>query len=692
MNAILNQLDNHKINVTHGFDTPDQHANNMVECLQYLVSVRPNDTGLVTVKADGDSHFSYQQLEVKVLALASVLQKQFTVGDRALILHDNDEHYVISFLACLYAGIIAVPVFPPESMKEKHLARLLLIAEDATPACLLTTNHFLTMFGNNALLLSKIASIAVDDVNDELAEQWCPYNPNTDSIAFLQYTSGSTSAPKGVMVSHGNLLANGLAAKTGFAAAEHDIAVSWLPLYHDMGLMGGLLQPIFVGVPVILMSPNFFLQRPIRWLETISRYRGTVSGGPDFAYRLCLERIKESQLTELDLSCWRVAFSGAEPIRHDTLELFSETLSRAGLSAEAIFPCYGLAEATLYVSGSVAGKGMVATQFCPDDIAKHTVTPKSDGKKLVSCGYTAKNHQTIIMSGDSNENFTRLAESTIGEIWISGPSVAVGYWQNDKATADTYIEYNGQRWLRSGDLGFIYQQQLYITGRVKDLIILRGYNVYPQDIEKIVEDTCDFVRKGRVAAFSVTKPDGTEGIGLAMEVPVRLQKSMPAELMFEQLAYVIAEQYQEPLSVAILLNRAALPKTSSGKLQRSACRNGWQDNTLDSYASYQFGTIHADTNTQLINKPIVEIENELQQAIANIWCDILENSDLTLSPTSHFFMVGGNSLLALRVLAALEETFDINIPPADFITSPTIAELANLVELTLIQEIEDATV
>lgn len=692
MNFTSIQEKTKKILHTSGIDAPKKHVSNMVECLCFLARVRPNDTALITVTTDDDNHFSYQELAQKVQALAATLQQQFSVGERALIVHDNDEHYVVSFLACLFSGLIAVPVFPPESMREKHLARLFSISKDAAPTCLLTTTHFLTLFDESVPTLSKINAIAVDNIDTDLASQWQKFNPNSEDIAFLQYTSGSTAAPKGVMVSHANLIANGISAQNGFAATQSDITVSWLPLYHDMGLMGGLLQPLLVGIPVVLMSPTFFLQKPVRWLETIARYRGTISGGPDFAYRLCMERIKPSLLQALDLSCWRVAFSGAEPIRHDTLDLFAEKLQCTGFSSNALFPCYGLAEATLYVSGSTAGQGMVTSSFCADALAKNTIEIHDGGKRLVACGTAEKHHQILITEESNHGEFTYLPDQRIGEIWVSGPSVTLGYWQNSQATDTTFVEYNNQRWLRTGDLGFQFQHQLYITGRVKDLIILRGYNVYPQDIESTIESECDFVRKGRIAAFAVTKPDGTEGIGLAMEIPVRLKKSMPVDTLFEKLALVIANLCQESLAVAILLNRGALPKTSSGKLQRSACRNAWQENTLDSYAVYQFGEVISDEKINSADAPVVSIDNELQQQIAELWCEVLEKPTLTLSPHSNFFMLGGNSLLGLRLLAALEQQFDIHIPPADFMKAPTIMALADLVELTLIQEIEQADI
>ena len=254
MDSTITPNNDASIIFTSGCDFPSKHASNLVECLRYLARVRANDTALITVKKSGARHFSYQELEGKVQALAAILQQQFSPGDRALILHDNDEHYVVSFLACLYAGLVAVPIFPPESMREKHLSRLIAIAEDAKPVCLLTASVLLKLLDAKVPALNKINAIAVDQVEDSLAEQWLDFNPSSDHIAFLQYTSGSTAAPKGVMVSHANLLANEIAMQKGFSVTQEDIFISWLPLYHDMGLIGGLLQPIFVGVAVVHSS------------------------------------------------------------------------------------------------------------------------------------------------------------------------------------------------------------------------------------------------------------------------------------------------------------------------------------------------------------------------------------------------------------------------------------------------------
>ncbi|MFQ3191132.1 MAG: amino acid adenylation domain-containing protein, partial [Paraglaciecola sp.] len=685
MDSTLTHANASSIIFTPGIDLPKTHAINMVECLRYLARVRPNDSALITVKASGEGHFSYQQLEDKVKGLAAILQQKFIPGDRALILHDNDEHYVVSFLACLYTGLVAVPIFPPESMREKHLERLLAIAEDAQPVCLLTASTFFNLLDKNVPGLSQVQSIAVDQVESNLAAQWQDYNPTNDDIAFLQYTSGSTAAPKGVMVSHGNLFANEIAMEKGFSVTQDDVFVSWLPLYHDMGLIGGLLQPLFIGIPVVLMSPTFFLEKPIRWLEAISHYRGTVSGGPDFSYRLCIERIKPKQMKALDLSCWRLAFSGAEPIRHDTLAQFSDKFSSNGFSENSLCPCYGLAEATLYVAGSARGQGMLANQFCDKSLSKNTVQASSDGAFLVSCGHTADDHQIAIMAIDSKGEIdfsTNEKTDEIGEIWVSGPSIAQGYWRNAEATAETFVEYNGKRWIRTGDLGFVYQQQLYITGRMKDLIILRGHNLYPQDIERAIEAECDFVRKGRVAAFSVTKPDGSEGIGLALEVPNSLKKLIPAATLFDALGETISTICREFMAVAVLLNPGALPKTSSGKLQRSACRSGWKNSTLDSYALFEFGCIvdqNADVN---VNKSTSTKEfspqDKTEVILAKIWAEVL--SVERVDRNDNFFALGGNSVRVLQVTASAEQA-GIKIAPKTVFENPSIAALSKQINI-----------
>ena len=575
-----------------------------VEHLSRLAQERPSDRALIVVNAQGETTLDYATLERRSRALASELQQRFPAGERALILLDNDEHYVVAFFACLYAGVIAVPVFPPESAKQQHLARLLAIAADSQAACVLTSTTIIDVVVSASEGFGSAELIPVDAVDESRAEHWIEHHPKRGDIAFLQYTSGSTATPKGVMVSHGNLMANERAIETGFSIGADDVFVSWLPLYHDMGLIGGLLQPIYRGIPAVLMSPTFFLQRPVRWLEAISRHRGTISGGPDFAYRLCLERIRDEQLEALDLSSWRVAFSGAEPVRHDTLTGFIERFRPAGFAADTAAPCYGLAEATLLVSCNSRGTGVVGTAFSQQSLAEGKAASAVEGNTLVGCGTPEPGHAIDIVDP---EGLHSLPSGEVGEIWVNGPSVAHGYWHNPEATAQAFVTRDGvswqrtddtdaknhdardDRWLRTGDLGFLHEGQLYIAGRIKDLIILRGHNVYPQDIESAIEAEVEAVRKGRVAAFAVTTPEGAEGIGIAAEVSRGIQKLVPAEKLVEALSETVGSTCHEPLSVVLLLNPGGLPKTSSGKLQRSTCRQGWEAGSLDAYAIHAFG-------------------------------------------------------------------------------------------------------
>ena len=671
---------------------------NMVAHLRSLAAERPGDTALIAVHQTGDvatdKKMDYQVLDLQVRALAACLQDRFAAGERALLLLDNDEHYVVSFLACLYAGLVAVPVFPPESVRERHLARLLAIAADAEAHCILTTGQIAPLIrATGEAQLAQAAILAVDEIKIEAASAWREHIPHRDDIAFLQYTSGSTSTPKGVMVSHGNLMVNAKAFEEGMSISADDIFVSWLPLYHDMGLIGGLLQPIHRGVPVILMTPGFFIERPVRWLEAISRYRATVSGAPNFAFQLCVDRVREGQMQGLDLSSWRVAFSGAEPVRRETMRAFTERFASAGFSAGTIYPCYGLAEATLFVTGGTRGDGLEGHRFSARllaqgraEVADASGAAGPGGRtedarsstSLVACGIPASGHSVVIVDPDT---FTRLADGFVGEIWTDGPSLAQGYWRRFRETEQTFVSHEGGRWLRTGDLGFIHDRQLYIAGRHKDLIIIRGQNVYPQDIEQAVEEEVEAVRKGRVAAFSIEMepgPDypegGGEGIGMAVEISRSMQKLIPADTLAKALSEAVSAICHEPLSVVILLNPGALPKTSSGKLQRAACRRGWQDRTLDAYAIYEFGRQVFGEGEQPLQPQPAKMD-EVEAALSSIWETLLQRTGM--GGDDHFFASGGNSLAAVQAAALIADRWQIEFPVRSLFEHPRLRDCAS---------------
>jgi amino acid adenylation domain-containing protein len=663
--------------MTHGSTTPGQ-PRNFVEHLQALAANRPDDTALLVVGEHDDRPFErrlgYAMFEHRVRALAASLQARLQAGDRVLVMLDNDECYAIAMFACFYAGVIAVPAFPPESSRPQHLARLAGMAADAQAGTVLTSASLLGLVSAAAREFGIDAVIAVDKVDPDAASAWRCRWPEADDIAFLQYTSGSTSAPKGVMVSHGNLMANERAIREGLGIGADDKFATWSPLFHDMGLIGGLLQPFYSGIPCVLMSPRFFLERPVRWLETISRHRATISGGPDFAYRLCLERVKDAQLQGLDLSSWRVAYTGAEPVRHDTMEEFVARYAASGFGSDAVYPCYGLAEATLFVTGVQRGAGMAVRRFGAEGLARSEAAPATSGRALVACGHVPSAHELRIVDPQAG---AVLQPGQIGEIWAGGPSIATGYWRNPEASAATFVERDGQRWLRTGDLGFMHDGHLYVAGRIKDMIIVRGHNVYPQDIERAIEAEVEAVRKGRVAAFAVELGAG-EGIGVAAEVSRGLQKLVAPQAMVDAIGAAVGEQCGEaPVAVA-LLNPGAMPRTSSGKLQRAACRQGWIDRSLDAYALYAHGRFIAGpaegTEGAEGARPVLD---GVQQALADLWREVLEHdADRRYDADASFFGCGGNSLSAVRLAARIARHWSIDFPVREVFERPRLSELA----------------
>ncbi|WP_347556843.1 non-ribosomal peptide synthase/polyketide synthase [Robbsia sp. KACC 23696] len=642
-----------------------------------LAATHPDATAIITVSADGDTRHDYADLERRARCIASWFVAHDAVGRRALLLADSGIDYVAAFFGCLYAGVIAVPVYPPESAREQHLARLRGIAQDCDAAYVLTTGDIDEKHADALAAIAPGAAIVVIDrvcADPGLGDmQVAPrVIGGGDDIAFLQYTSGSTAAPKGVMVSHANIFANENAIKAGLGVTTEDVFVSWLPLYHDMGLIGSLLQPIHSGIPLVLMSPQFFLERPVRWLEAIARHRGTISGGPDFAYRLCCERVRDTQIGGLDLSSWRVAFCGSEPVRHDTQEDFAERFAAAGFDADARYPCYGLAEATLFVSGGTRGVGLVSAAFAEADLRAGRARADAQGARLVQCGRAAFAHDIQIVDPDSRAT---LPDGDSGEIWVSGPSIAHGYWQNATASNETFVEHDGVRWLRTGDLGFRHDGGLYVVGRRKDMIIVRGQNLYPQDIERIIEAEVDVVRKGRVAAFGVTLA-GREGIGVAVEVSRSTQKLVPPQALVDALNEAVSVACGEPLSLAVLLQPGALPKTSSGKLQRAATAQRWQQRDLDAYAIYEAGQFvdgAPAAQGDAADVPLDALETEL----ATLWSDVLERTVATAD--AHFFSLGGSSLRATQLTARIRERWQLRFEMADLFAAPVLRRCAAVI-------------
>ena len=642
---------------------------NLAQALQLRAAKTPDRLALRFLADDPLDAvvLSYGELDLRARTIAAALQANAGVGERAVLLFPSGPDYVAAFFGCLYAGVIAVPAYPPESARRHHQERLLSILADAEPRLLLTSSALREPLLQMSELVGADAPqlLCVDSLDPHQARAWQPVALQADDIAFLQYTSGSTALPKGVQVTHGNLVANEMLIRRGFGIDLNpdDVIVSWLPLYHDMGLIGGLLQPVFSGVPCVLMSPAYFLTRPLRWLEAISEYGGTISGGPDFAYRLCSERVSDTALAALDLSRWRVAYSGSEPIRQDTLEHFADKFAPCGFSPDSYFASYGLAEATLFVTGSQRGQGIPA--LCLDDLAlANNRIVAGDGSPVMSCGFSQPEHAVLIVDPKSLEV---LPDNCVGEVWASGPSIAHGYWRNPEASASTFVDFQGGIWLRTGDLGFMRDGELFITGRLKDLLIVRGHNLYPQDIEKTIEREVEVVRKGRVAVFAVNAK-GEEGIGVAAEISRSVQKILPPETLINRIRQAVAEATQQAPSLVVLLNPGALPKTSSGKLQRSACRSRLAAGSLDSYA--QFPPEHGAP----ASADAVQRGSELEALIAWVWCEHLQVEQV--APDDHFFLLGGNSILATQVIAHLRQELKLELNLRLLFEAPTLSAFA----------------
>jgi acyl-CoA synthetase (AMP-forming)/AMP-acid ligase II len=483
----------------------------------------------------------------------------------------------------LYAGVIAVPCNPTKL--NRKISRLQAIVEDCQASHVLTTSSFLPKINQGLAEESRGATLLVtDELAESLACNWNEPRINPDALAFIQYTSGSTSRPKGVMVSHGNVLYNLSYLDYSWSSNGHSVGLSWLPHFHDMGLIAGIIRPLFKNFHGYLMPPATFLQRPTKWLQAISRYRVTVSGGPNFAYDLAVEKSTEEQRDALDLSCWGVAYNGGEPVRKRTLERFTTTFARCGFRREAIQPGYGLAEATLKVTGRVRTTPPVYCVVAAESLEKNrvveTTEDQTDSRTLVGVGQAALGTTIAIVDPEKR---TRCAPDEVGEVWVSSPSVGKGYWGHTEETARTFSAYltdTGEGpFLRTGDLGFIKRCEVYITGRLKELIIVDGQNHYPHDIELTVEQSHPAIRASCCACFSVEQ-EGQERVVVMAELE-RTRRQASEEEVAKAIRQAVAENHDLRLHAVILIRPGTIPKTSSGKIQRQACGASFLAGTVE---------------------------------------------------------------------------------------------------------------
>lgn len=529
---------------------------------------------------DRTEELTYAELERQARAVAAHLRAVAAPGDRVLVMCSPGLGFVVGFMATLYAGLIAVPAYPPTNAKS--MSRLANIVADATPVALLADAPVLTLIamadGENRL--ASIAKLAVEELVAAGGDLTNPLPTGAD-VALLQYTSGSTGEPKGVIVTHGNIVHNEEIIGASMGLSRDSVLVSWLPPYHDMGLIGAIMQPLYRGFPAVLMTPLDFLQQPLGWLRTITEYGATVSGAPDFAFDLCVRRYDPVRHAGLDLSSWSVAFSGSEPIRGRTLERFTETFASVGFRHEFWYPCYGMAETTLFVSGGRPGDEPVVVRTSAEALEKHTFEPRPDGEvTLVGCGQVSSDLTVLVVDPATLEP---LADGQVGEIVVAGTSVTPGYWNGRRTDLfGQRVPGHDGEFVRTGDLGFFSGEELFVTGRSKDVLIIRGRNYYPQDIEDSVARAHPLVRPRGVIAFTVDV-SGQDQLVVVSEISDRAEAGQYDEVT-AAIRQAVAEEHGLHVHTVAPIQPRTVPKTANGKLQRGRCRELFLEGALSGAA------------------------------------------------------------------------------------------------------------
>lgn len=632
-----------------------------------------------TFLADGEQEqeiFSCSQLDQRARAIAARLQHTVAPGDRVLLLYPPGLEYIAAFFGCIYAGAVAVPAYPPRH--NRNQLRLQTLVTDARAKTALTSTHVLSRMSDRITRdanLARLSWVSSDEIANEESDGWRAPHLSGDNLVLLQYTSGSTTTPKGVMINHRNLLSNERLIEHAFSQSSESVVVGWLPLYHDMGLIGNVIQPLFVGAQCVLMSPLAFLQKPLRWLQAISRYRATTSGGPNFAYDLCVRKIGEEQLTALDLSSWKVAFNGAEPIRASTLEAFTEKFAPCGFRREAFRPCYGLAEATLIVSGSPEPRSPLVKLVSKKALDVHRVAnPEGieDQYPLISSGGVLPGEQIRIANP---VQLTTCAPEEVGEIWLQSASVAAGYWNNVEQTEETFRAYFADTgegpFLRTGDLGFLADGELFVTGRLKDLIIIRGLNYYPQDIELSVERCHPALRPGCGAAFSVTV-EGEERLVVVQELELRREPE--AAGVIDAIGDSITQEFEIAAHSIVLVRAGSIAKTSSGKIQRHVCRAMFLEGGLHVIAEWcaAFVSESQGEPDDAAQPDTDRIEELLRRELAAT----LKINQAELDLNKPILRYGLDSLLAIELAHRVETELSVTLPLSALLNNQSIVQLA----------------
>ena len=695
----------------------------LVHMLRHRAAVDSDQTAFIFLTGDDlqESRLTYAQLDQEARAIAVTLAKHNVSRQPVLLLEPPGLRFMAALFGCLYAGRIVVPSYPP-GLKEgtKSSSRFLRVVQDAQPAVVIGSGKSLETA--QSIVSAELACVDLDCLTGQAEDDWTEPKLSHSDVALIQYTSGSTGAPKGVTLTHGNFLTNLQAIAIATDVSERSVGVSWLPPYHDMGLTC-ILLPVYVGFMVAHMLPNQFLFRPLCWLEAVTRYRVTICTAPNFAYEICTNRIAEEQRSRLNLSSWEVALNGAEPIRYETLNRFSKAFAGCGFKSTTMQPCYGLAEATLWVSGKPVQTEPLVRRFSKSDLERGLAVPLGQAetdalpgtlpqRMLVSNGRVADDFDLKIVNPRTGSD---LSANEVGEILIAGPSVSPGYWKNEEATRQALVdeaEVKGvKRFLKTGDLGFVHAGELYITGRLKDLIIVRGLNYYPQDIEQACEAAHPAVMTNGACAFAV-EGDLGEKVVVACEIARTQVRKADLNEVMNLIRAAVGQELELQVSSVVLLKQGALPRTTSGKLRRSACAQAYLDGTLNSLTQMEFGLGGAPSSERLPGEsgsagkfhPFLPTTKQGDALIAWWSLGIAEKSAGTqqvhlleqyllgrLSSTLRLKQpptetqipmrqFGLDSLSQIELHLALEAEFQFSMDPGLFTPSNTIHELSKLIQ------------
>jgi acyl-CoA synthetase (AMP-forming)/AMP-acid ligase II/acyl carrier protein len=678
--------------------TTELHYRSFIDLLQARARQFPDREAFIFLR-NGEEEagtLTFSQLDKRARAIGAWLQQNGLGGERLLLLYPSSLEFVAAFFGCLYAGSTAVPAFPP--LKRRGMERIASIVSDAdAKAAMLTSDLLETLrknrkFDEEALFGGTVRWVLTDQIEDNIAPEWDVPSLSHEHLAFLQYTSGSTGEPKGVMVSHGNILHN---CRTIRLAVNADVgnswnAVSWLPLYHDMGLIGHVLTTINMGVANVFMTPTDFLQKPVRWLNAITKYNGRTSAAPNFAFDYCVERITPEERAGLDLSSWEIAINGSEPVRAQTLERFAEAFGPYGFKAETFVPSFGMAETTLMVT-SVSEKALPRVMYVDAiDLEKHVVTPRkaSDDQAIskVSCG-TARLERVAIVDP---ETFRELPENRVGEVWVHSQSVAKGYWNRPELSEQIFeatLADNGDGpFLRTGDLGYLHLGELYFTGRLKDLIIIRGGNHYPQDIELTVQESHPALAVDGAAAFSVDA-HGEERLAVIAEVERTALRSLDSDAVIEAVRTAVAQQHDLQVYAVTLLSPGRLPRTTSGKTQRRAAKLSFIEGSLHSVAAWKLPIEDIeggakDEEWRLSHESLRMMEESqrresIQEYMQQLISRTIKVAPADISPDKPVINLGLDSMHAIQIKGQIEKDLQTELDVTTFMQGATLRSLSD---------------